>query len=63
MTSEQHLAPFRMPDRLFAELAAGGGSAAAVAFLERAEGARRLLLLRPENTMPRSHSGRSVAGG
>ncbi|MFJ4554508.1 HEXXH motif domain-containing protein [Streptomyces massasporeus] len=46
MTSEQHLAPFRMPDRLFAELAAGGGSAAAVAFLERAERARRLLLLR-----------------
>jgi HEXXH motif-containing protein len=46
MTSEQHLAPFRMPDRLFAELAAGGGSAAAVTFLERAERARRLLLLR-----------------
>ncbi|MFJ5727692.1 HEXXH motif domain-containing protein [Streptomyces paradoxus] len=46
MTSEMHLAPFRMPDRLFAELAAGGGSAAAVAFLERAERARRLLLLR-----------------
>ncbi|MEU0385541.1 HEXXH motif domain-containing protein [Streptomyces chartreusis] len=46
MTSEQPLAPFRMPDRLFAELAAGGGSAAAVAFLERAERARRLLLLR-----------------
>ncbi|MEU3935829.1 HEXXH motif-containing putative peptide modification protein [Streptomyces sp. NPDC029044] len=46
MTSEQHLAPFRMPDPLFAELAAGGGSAAAVAFLERAERARRLLLLR-----------------
>ncbi|OUC87840.1 HEXXH motif domain-containing protein, partial [Streptomyces swartbergensis] len=46
MTSEQHLAPLRMPDRLFAELAAGGGSAAAVAFLERAERARRLLLMR-----------------
>ncbi|MFF9028494.1 HEXXH motif domain-containing protein [Streptomyces iakyrus] len=46
MTSEQHLAPLRMPNRLFAELAAGGGSAAAVAFLERAERARRLLLLR-----------------
>ncbi|MDQ1015600.1 HEXXH motif domain-containing protein [Streptomyces afghaniensis] len=46
MTSEQPLAPFRMPDRLFAELAAGGGSAAAVGFLERAERARRLLLLR-----------------
>ncbi|GGM09826.1 HEXXH motif domain-containing protein [Streptomyces fumigatiscleroticus] len=46
MTSEQRHAPFRMPDRLFAELAAGGGSAEAVAFLERGERARRLLLLR-----------------
>ncbi|MFF4058932.1 HEXXH motif-containing putative peptide modification protein [Streptomyces sp. NPDC001668] len=46
MTSEPPLAPFRMPQRLFAELAAGGGSAEAVAFLERAERARRLLLLR-----------------
>ncbi|MFD9005476.1 HEXXH motif domain-containing protein [Streptomyces sp. NPDC059582] len=35
-----------MPDRLFADLAAGGGSAEAVAFLERGERARRLLLLR-----------------
>ncbi|WP_328563224.1 aKG-HExxH-type peptide beta-hydroxylase [Streptomyces coelicoflavus] len=46
MTSEPRPAPFRVPDRLFAELAAGGGSAAAVAFLERGERARRLLLLR-----------------
>ncbi|MFF4801659.1 HEXXH motif domain-containing protein [Streptomyces sp. NPDC001351] len=46
MTSEQDCAPFRMPDRLFAELAAGGGSAEAIAFLERVERARRLLLLR-----------------
>ncbi|PAZ11404.1 radical SAM protein [Streptomyces sp. SA15] len=46
MTSEPHPAPFRMPERLFAELAAGGGSAEAVAFLERGERARRLLLLR-----------------
>ncbi|KOU62400.1 radical SAM protein [Streptomyces sp. MMG1533] len=46
MSSEQRPAPFRMPERLFAELAAGGGSAAAVAFLERGERARRLLLLR-----------------
>jgi HEXXH motif-containing protein len=35
-----------MPERIFAELAAGGGSPEAVAFLERAERARRLLLLR-----------------
>ncbi|MFD8453390.1 MULTISPECIES: aKG-HExxH-type peptide beta-hydroxylase [Streptomyces] len=46
MTSEPRPAPFRVPDRLFAELAAGGGSAEAVAFLERGERARRLLLLR-----------------
>ncbi|GAA4014292.1 aKG-HExxH-type peptide beta-hydroxylase [Streptomyces plumbiresistens] len=46
MSSAQRPAPFRMPERLFAELAAGGGSAAAVAFLERGERARRLLLLR-----------------
>ncbi|MET8828518.1 HEXXH motif-containing putative peptide modification protein [Streptomyces sp. NPDC004610] len=39
-------APFRMPDRLFAELATGGGSDEAVAFLVRGERARRLLLLR-----------------
>ncbi|MFE5260493.1 aKG-HExxH-type peptide beta-hydroxylase [Streptomyces coelicoflavus] len=46
MTSEPRPVPFRVPDRLFAELAAGGGSAQAVAFLERGERARRLLLLR-----------------
>ncbi|MEV5105908.1 HEXXH motif domain-containing protein [Streptomyces massasporeus] len=46
MTSEQDHALFRMPDRLFAELATGGGSAGALAFLERGERARRLLLLR-----------------
>ncbi|MEV8596915.1 HEXXH motif domain-containing protein [Streptomyces sp. NPDC052012] len=45
-TAEQRPTPFRMPEQLFAELAAGGGSADAVAFLERAERARRLLLLR-----------------
>ncbi|GGX15069.1 HEXXH motif domain-containing protein [Streptomyces malachitofuscus] len=46
MTSEPRTVPFRMPERLFAELAAGGGSASAVAFLEQGERARRLLLLR-----------------
>ncbi|MGI5392198.1 aKG-HExxH-type peptide beta-hydroxylase [Streptomyces sp. CA-251251] len=46
MTSAPRPAPFRMPDRLFAQLAAGGGSPEAVAFLERGERARRLLLLR-----------------
>lgn len=46
MTREQRHVPFRMPDRLFDELAAGGGSGEAVAFLERAERTRRLLLLR-----------------
>ncbi|MDN0197445.1 HEXXH motif domain-containing protein [Streptomyces sp. S.PNR 29] len=46
MTSAQRHAPFRMPEPLFAELAAGGGSAEALAFLERGERARRLLLLR-----------------
>ncbi|MDQ1049255.1 HEXXH motif domain-containing protein [Streptomyces sp. V4I2] len=46
MSSEPRSAPFRMPERLFAELAAGGGSPEAVAFLGRAERARRLLLLR-----------------
>lgn len=47
MASEQQpLGFFRMPDRLFAELASGGGSLEAVAFLERGERARRLLLLR-----------------
>jgi HEXXH motif-containing protein len=37
---------FRLPRALFEELAAGGGSAEAVAFLDRAERSRRLLLLR-----------------
>ncbi|MFC8868908.1 HEXXH motif-containing putative peptide modification protein [Streptomyces sp. NPDC057148] len=46
MTREPRPAPFRVPDRLFAELAAGGGSTETVAFLERGERARRLLLLR-----------------
>ncbi|ANB09134.1 radical SAM protein [Streptomyces ambofaciens] len=46
MTSAPRPAPFRMPDRLFAQLASGGGSPEAVAFLERGERARRLLLLR-----------------
>ncbi|MGW1025767.1 HEXXH motif domain-containing protein [Streptomyces sp. NPDC002577] len=38
--------PLAMPDHLFAQLATGGGSAEALAFLERGERARRLLLLR-----------------
>ncbi|WP_151480320.1 HEXXH motif domain-containing protein [Streptomyces albicerus] len=46
MTSQQRRRPLRMPDRLFSEFAAGGGSAEALAFLERGERARRLLLLR-----------------
>ncbi|MFI9167951.1 HEXXH motif domain-containing protein [Streptomyces lincolnensis] len=46
MISEQGHAPFRMPDRLFAEVAGGGGSAEALGLLQRAERARRLLLLR-----------------
>lgn len=46
MTSEHSQAHLRMPAALFAELAAGGGSAQAVAFLERGERTRRLLLLR-----------------
>ncbi|MER5795284.1 HEXXH motif domain-containing protein [Streptomyces sp. NPDC001980] len=46
MTGEPRQAPFRMAERLFAELAAGGGSPEAVGFLERGERARRLLLLR-----------------
>ncbi|MEV2210439.1 HEXXH motif-containing putative peptide modification protein [Streptomyces sp. NPDC050997] len=46
MSSEPRPAPFRIPEGIFAELAAGGGSAAAVGFLIRAERARRLLLLR-----------------
>ncbi|MFF0200025.1 HEXXH motif domain-containing protein [Streptomyces sp. NPDC005017] len=35
-----------MPERLFAELATGGGSSQALAFLEQGERARRMLLLR-----------------
>ncbi|NEB14439.1 radical SAM protein [Streptomyces coelicoflavus] len=46
MTREQHRASFQMPDRFFDELAAGGGSGEATAFLTLAERARRLLLLR-----------------
>ena len=46
MSSEPRPAPFRVPEGIFAELAAGGGSAGAVEFLVRAERARRLLLLR-----------------
>ncbi|WP_246459128.1 aKG-HExxH-type peptide beta-hydroxylase [Streptomyces himalayensis] len=38
--------PLTMPDHLFAQLATGGHSAEALAFLERGERARRLLLLR-----------------
>ncbi|WP_329440501.1 aKG-HExxH-type peptide beta-hydroxylase [Streptomyces canus] len=38
--------PLRMPDHLLTELAHGGGSAQALAFLEGGERARRLLLLR-----------------
>ncbi|MFB8026383.1 MULTISPECIES: HEXXH motif domain-containing protein [unclassified Streptomyces] len=39
-------APIRMPGHLFDEIAAGGGSPEAVAFLVRGERTRRLLLLR-----------------
>ncbi|MFJ6656850.1 HEXXH motif domain-containing protein [Streptomyces sp. NPDC091377] len=46
MSRASHGVPFRMPDRLFAEVAGGGGSAEAVDFLVRGERARRLLLLR-----------------
>ncbi|CAL9600870.1 hypothetical protein SUDANB108_05454 [Streptomyces sp. enrichment culture] len=46
MTSEPTTSRFRVPARLLAELAGGGGSTEAVASLERAERARRLLLLR-----------------
>ncbi|WP_405974417.1 HEXXH motif-containing putative peptide modification protein [Streptomyces sp. NBC_00988] len=46
MTTEQLRPPLRMPDHLFAELATGGGSSEALAFLERGERVRRLLLLR-----------------
>ncbi|BCL27023.1 HEXXH motif domain-containing protein [Streptomyces aurantiacus] len=38
--------PLRMPGHLFAELATGGGSSEALAFLDRGERVRRLLLLR-----------------
>ncbi|MEV6508183.1 HEXXH motif-containing putative peptide modification protein [Streptomyces sp. NPDC051642] len=46
MTSEQPTSPLRMPRHLFEELAVGGGSPEAFAFLARSERARRLLLLR-----------------
>ncbi|MFC7988372.1 HEXXH motif domain-containing protein [Streptomyces pilosus] len=48
MTTSERPVPgtLRLPAPLFAELAAGGGSDRAVAFLERGERARRLLLLR-----------------
>ncbi|MFI8091910.1 HEXXH motif domain-containing protein [Streptomyces sp. NPDC086080] len=46
MTGEPRTTPFRMPEHFFVELASGGGSAQAVAFLEQGERARRLLLLR-----------------
>ncbi|MGW1209790.1 HEXXH motif domain-containing protein [Streptomyces sp. NPDC002499] len=46
MTTEQLQPPLRMPDHLFAELATGGGSSKALAFLERGERVRRLVLLR-----------------
>jgi len=46
MTSDEPYERFRMPARLFDELAAGGGSAEAVSYLLRSERTRRLLLLR-----------------
>ncbi|MEV0739605.1 HEXXH motif domain-containing protein [Streptomyces sp. NPDC050549] len=46
MTSEQPMPPLRMPRHLFEELAVGGGSSEALAFLARGERVRRLLLLR-----------------
>lgn len=46
MTSEHPHPPLRMPDHLFSQLAVGAGSPEALAFLERSERARRLLLLR-----------------
>ncbi|MEV5609480.1 HEXXH motif-containing putative peptide modification protein [Streptomyces sp. NPDC052225] len=46
MTSEQVPPRLSVPGALFAELATGGGSPQAVAFLERGERHRRLLLLR-----------------
>ena len=46
VTSHPRHPPLRMTDRLFEELAVGGGSSEALAFLERGERTRRLLLLR-----------------
>ncbi|MFD6287261.1 HEXXH motif domain-containing protein [Streptomyces sp. NPDC060205] len=46
MTGKQSDLTLRMPGRLFEELSTGGSSADALAFLERGERARRLLLLR-----------------
>ena len=46
MTGSDVYAPIRMPGPLFDEIAAGGGSSEAVAFLVRGERTRRLLLLR-----------------
>ncbi|MFJ4541145.1 HEXXH motif domain-containing protein [Streptomyces tibetensis] len=46
MTSELAFPHFRVPARFLAELATGGGSQQAITCLERAERARRLLLLR-----------------
>ncbi|MFE5209000.1 aKG-HExxH-type peptide beta-hydroxylase [Streptomyces sp. NPDC056600] len=46
MTSRTPGRRFRLPRELFDELASGGGSPEAVAFLDRAERSRRLLLLR-----------------
>ncbi len=45
-TGSNVYAPIRMPGPLFDEIAAGGGSAEAVAFLVRGERTRRILLLR-----------------
>ncbi|MFG2560350.1 aKG-HExxH-type peptide beta-hydroxylase [Streptomyces sp. NPDC048496] len=46
MTASDAYAPIRMPGPLFDEIAAGGGSPEAVAFLVKGERTRRLLLLR-----------------
>ncbi|MFD7834341.1 HEXXH motif domain-containing protein [Streptomyces sp. NPDC059761] len=45
MASQEHEARLRMPGARFDELASGGGSAEAVAFLVRGERTRRLMLL------------------
>ncbi|MER5931137.1 HEXXH motif domain-containing protein [Streptomyces sp. NPDC002054] len=45
MASSQHGGHLRMPGRWFDQLASGGGSSEAVAFLVRAERTRRLMLL------------------